>query len=103
MKRSGIKTKENIDRAALRLFLRKGIDGTSMRDVVEAAGISLGAFYNHYESKEQLAWSLFSEEWAEIAREMRQRARAQKTLRGQIGAIIAYVFEFFDMDPDRVG
>jgi AcrR family transcriptional regulator len=99
----GITTKENIDRAALRLFLRRGVDGTSMRDIVKEAGISLGAFYNHYPSKEELAWALFSEEWSGIAVEMRRRARAQKTLRGRLLAIVGYVFGLFDQDPDQVG
>lgn len=101
--RDGSDTKEKIVRAALHLFVRKGVDGASMRDVVHEAGISLGAFYNHYRSKEELAWTLFSEGWSGIATEMRRRARAEEGLRNQLRAIVGYVFAFFDEDPDQVG
>ena len=101
--RHGIATKEQIERAALRLFLRDGIDGASMREVTREAGISLGAVYNHYESKEELAWQLFLSGWSEFAFEMRRAAREKRGIRAQLQAMIGYVFNAFDEDPDRVG
>lgn len=101
--RDGIATKEQIERAALRLFLRDGIDGASMREVTREAGISLGAVYNHFESKEELAWQLFSSGWSEFALEMRRAAREKKGIRDQLRAMIGYIFQAFDDDPDRVG
>ena len=101
--RDGIATKEQIERAALRLFLRDGVDGASMRDVTREAGISLGAVYNHFESKEELAWQLFLSGWSEFAFEMRRAAREKKGIRAQLRAMISYVFKAFDDDPDRVG
>ena len=101
--RDGIATKEQIERAALRLFLRDGIDGASMRELTREAGISLGAVYNHYESKEELAWQLFASGWSEFAIEMRRAARAKNGIRAQLRAMIGYVFNSFDDDPDRVG
>lgn len=101
--RDGSETKEKIARAALRLFFRKGVDGASMRDVVHEAGVSLGAFYNHYRSKEELASTLFSEGWSGLATEMRRRVRAEEGLRNQLRAIVGYVFSFSDEDPEQVG
>lgn len=101
--RDGTHTREQIERSALHLFLHQGVAGGSMRDIVRKAGVSLGAVYNHYPSKEELAWALFSKGWSEIATEMRRRARAEKTLLAQLRAMIGYVFESFDADPDRVG
>ena len=40
--------------AALRLFAERGFDGTSMRQVSEAAGVSKANIYHHFESKEAL-------------------------------------------------
>lgn len=96
-------TKQKIEKAALHLFLQKGVDGTSMRDVVKEAGYSLGAFYNHYSSKEELAWALFSDAWYTMGREMRERIRAARALDEQLLAITNYMFEFFDKSPDLVG
>jgi len=49
---------EKILTAAENLFAKKGYNGTSMNDIVEASGQSKGAIYNHFESKEVLFLSL---------------------------------------------
>lgn len=40
--------------AALQCFLSKGFHQTSMRDIAQAAGVSLGNLYNHFPGKEAL-------------------------------------------------
>lgn len=46
--------KRQVSAAAVRLFARKGFDGTSMADIIEASGLSAGAIYGHYKSKDEL-------------------------------------------------
>ncbi len=41
-------------RAAEEVFADKGVDGAKVEDIARAAGISKGAFYLHFESKEAL-------------------------------------------------
>ncbi len=48
-----------IVRAATSLFAEKGIDGTSMRDIANAAGIREAAIYRHFTGKEELARDIF--------------------------------------------
>ncbi|MFE5671226.1 TetR/AcrR family transcriptional regulator [Agromyces sp. NPDC056523] len=43
-----------IAQAALRCFAAKGFRGTSMNDIIAASGLSAGAIYGHYASKEEL-------------------------------------------------
>ena len=50
----GMKTREAILDSALRLFLKQGYHATGMREIAREAGISLGAAYNHFSSKEQI-------------------------------------------------
>jgi TetR/AcrR family transcriptional repressor of nem operon len=38
-----------------KLMLERGIDGVSVADVMESAGLTHGGFYGHFDSKEQLA------------------------------------------------
>jgi len=47
-----------IEEVALRLFIRQGYHGTSIRDVAREAGISIGNIYNYYPTKEALYVSL---------------------------------------------
>jgi AcrR family transcriptional regulator len=49
---------EAIEEAALKLFVRQGYFGTSVRDIAKRAGVSLGNIYNYYPSKESIYVSL---------------------------------------------
>jgi TetR/AcrR family transcriptional regulator, transcriptional repressor for nem operon len=46
--------REEIVKAAARLFLERGIDGVSVPMVMAEAGLTHGGFYGHFESKEAL-------------------------------------------------
>jgi AcrR family transcriptional regulator len=39
---------------AVNLFFRKGYDATTIDDILESVGLSKGAFYHHFESKEEV-------------------------------------------------
>ena len=47
-------TLEKIQEAALAEFLDKGFQGASLRQIVKNAGVTTGAFYGYYSSKEAL-------------------------------------------------
>lgn len=47
-------TKEKIHAAATRLFVLKGFGSTSVQEIADAAGISIGLLYRHYKTKEEL-------------------------------------------------
>jgi AcrR family transcriptional regulator len=91
-------TRERIERAALKHFVEKGIAETSIRDIADEAQISLGAMYNHFDSKETLAWQLFINGWNEIGQELRRRASGQSRLSAQMRSMIEYVFHRYDED-----
>ena len=55
-----LKTLENIHNAAKAEFLEKGFLGASLRNIVKTAGVTTGAFYGYYESKEELFEALVS-------------------------------------------
>lgn len=47
-------SKQSLIDAAKGLFITKGYHGSSMRDIAEASGMSLGGFYNHFQDKEMV-------------------------------------------------
>ncbi len=53
------RTKEAIIQQALVLFQRDGYDSVTMRDLASACDSSLGAFYYHFKSKEEIVLELF--------------------------------------------
>ena len=46
--------KHQIEEAALRVFIRQGYHGTSMREIADACKVSIGNIYNYYPTKERL-------------------------------------------------
>ena len=40
--------------AAMQEFLKKGFKSASLRNIVKIAGVTTGAFYGYYDSKEDL-------------------------------------------------
>lgn len=49
-----IDTKESILQVALKLFARDGYEGVSVRNIADVLGITKGALYKHYESKQDI-------------------------------------------------
>lgn len=54
-------TLERLTQAALELFGQYGYERTSVDNIVQLAGYSKGAFYNHFSSKEELLIHLLEE------------------------------------------
>ena len=54
MENENLGTRENILRAAMAEFLDKGFQGASLRQIVKNAGVTTGAFYGYFSSKEAL-------------------------------------------------
>jgi len=50
-----VSVKSRIVDNATRVFLEKGFQGSSIQDLVDAAGVPKGSFYNHFSGKEELA------------------------------------------------
>ena len=55
-------TLENIHEAGKREFLAKGFRAASLRSIVKEAGVTTGAFYGYYKSKEELFDKLAGEQ-----------------------------------------
>ena len=49
---------------AQQLFQERGVDATTMRDIAKAAGLSLGAAYYHFPSKEALVFAFYEDNQA---------------------------------------
>ena len=46
--------REQLTESAVEVFHARGFNGCSVQDIVEAAGVPKGSFYNHFKSKEAL-------------------------------------------------
>jgi TetR/AcrR family transcriptional repressor of nem operon len=55
----GTETRNRMITKAAPLFNRKGFEGCSMQDIVEAVGLEKGSLYGHFPTKEALASASF--------------------------------------------
>lgn len=53
-----MKTKDDIMDAAEHLFMLKGYSGTSVQDILNVVGLTKGAFFHHFPSKQDLATAI---------------------------------------------
>ena len=90
--------KSRIDETAQRLFVQRGVAETSIREIAAAAGVSQGAMYNHYQSKEELAWTLFSNSFSELGEDARRLVHEHTGIDARLRAMIRYIFNRFDQD-----
>lgn len=68
-------TKRNsIARAALELFVEKGVEGATTREIARRAGAAEGTMFRHFASKEELAWRLFDDNLALVMKDLEAAA-----------------------------
>jgi AcrR family transcriptional regulator len=70
-------TRERLLEAAVRVFLRRGLQGSSVEEIAAEAGFTRGAFYSNFKSKEELFVELLQDrvyrQYAEMADEAQAR------------------------------
>lgn len=76
--------------AALQCFLVKGFHQTSMRDIAQAAGVSLGNLYNHFPGKEAIILAVAVAESEELAPLMQQLVSAD----GERAQVLVFLQDF---------
>jgi AcrR family transcriptional regulator len=81
-------TRHRIEAAAVRLFVEKGVAETTVRDIAQAVGVSEGALYRHFVSKEQLVWLLFERHYVEFGARLVGLAEAEASTRAKLAAMI---------------
>jgi len=59
----GDETRERIIAKAAELFNQRGLEGTSLADLMEATGLEKGGIYRHFSSKEAVAAEAFDYAW----------------------------------------
>ena len=92
-------TRQRIEDAATRLFVKKGITETSVRDITREVGLSEGALYRHFTSKEDLVWQIFEQNYLRFARELEAVAASEPTAARKVSAMIRGFCRAHDQDP----
>lgn len=91
-------TKDRLLAQALRLFARRGIDGVSIADLAEAAGVSKSNVLHHFRSKE----ALYGAALDRVGEELAERATRAAEAADPPEAIERELTDWADTLPDQV-
>jgi len=98
-RQDGEATRARIYATALDLFRRKGFDRATMRDVARAAGVSLGATYHYFPSKEAIALAFYREHQERHVEAARRSLASARSLRDRLDAVFVSALDV--RGPDR--
>ncbi|MFF4602891.1 TetR/AcrR family transcriptional regulator [Streptomyces sp. NPDC001339] len=78
--RKKARTRQALADAAVRLFTERGFDNVGVREVAEAADVSLSTLFKHFPSKEALVFDLDADVESALVTAVRDRAPGQSVL-----------------------
>jgi AcrR family transcriptional regulator len=81
-----------IVRAATSLFAERGIDGTSMRDIAEAAGVREAAIYRHFAGKDELCREIFLSWYGWYCEELQRIVDGPRGTEDKLREIVGHEF-----------
>lgn len=99
---SPVSTEERIKEAAKTVFLEKGFDGTTTRDIAQAAGINSALMNYYFRSKEKLFQSIFNDMCTLMFEGMLRIFNQPMSLKEKISAFIDHEFQMMNSNPNLV-
>ena len=96
------KKKEAICRVATRLFVEKGFEKTSIRDIAEACKMNSSGLYYYFEDKEAILYTILIEIMDESLARMQEIANRDVPLKKKIYAAIDLHTDIYGADPIRM-
>ena len=95
-----LNTEKRIKEAARKVFMEKGFDGTTSRDIAEAAGINVALTNYYFRSKEKLFQMIFEDAHREFFHESHELLQKPISLREKIPQLMAADFNLFSKTPN---
>jgi AcrR family transcriptional regulator len=99
MKRD-LSTEEKIKAAAKKVFMTKGFDGCSVRDIAKEVGSNVALLNYYFRSKEKLFELIFEGAMSDFLQSMIEVFSSNLTLQEKLEQLIDEEFEFFMEHPE---
>jgi AcrR family transcriptional regulator len=95
MQQRSEETRDRLLQAALNSFAEQGYDATGVAEICQRAGVSKGAFYYHFASKQALFVALLEQWLAALDREMARLAPPAATAVENLQAMVGLLQQVF--------
>ena len=93
------RTRERILDAAAAAFARSGYEGTSLNELVRESGLTKGAFYFHFGSKEELALETFRYKQEQLVERTLAEAGEEADAVAELQAVLRIRARVYASDP----
>ncbi len=93
------RTREQILEVAAAAFARDGYAGTSLNELIRASGLTKGAFYFHFDSKEALALATFRHKQAQLIERVMAQVEDEPDAIAELRALIRVRTRAYGDDP----
>ncbi len=97
-----VSKKQDIEKAAVQIFARKGTTATSMRDIAGQANVTEGALYRHFPGKAAMILELFQKCIEEVGKELEFFLTTSSTPGQGIERGIEFLFHYYSENPDKM-
>ena len=87
--------KQRLLRAALDLFTERGYAATSVREIVDAAGVTKPVLYYYFKNKEDIYLELFREPFVYFSKVLEDAYNEKGSVRERIVRLFDLIFELF--------
>jgi AcrR family transcriptional regulator len=95
-------SKQELLKAALKLFARDGVRESSIRAVAEEAGFTNPVLFKYFEGKDALALHLFERCYLRLVRESMGALAEGGTFRARLGRLMTRILALLDESPEAV-
>jgi len=97
--------RRQIVRAAITLFARKGFEGTTTKEIAQAAGVSEALIFRHFPTKQDLYAAIMDQQMKDCRRSFQQQLRAAMAHRDDRAFLVRLAEEIlrtYREDPDFI-
>jgi AcrR family transcriptional regulator len=91
--------RQDVMEAALRLFVEKGIEGTSTREIAQLAHAGEGTMFRHFASKEDLAWHLFHDNLSSFMKQLEAVTVLQTSAKAKVRSMVEAGYTLYETNP----
>jgi len=93
-------TKNQLIHAFIRLAAEKGASHATTSAIAREAGITEGAIYRHYASKEELRWAAYKHTVQSMASQKQHLVTSDQPIQERIYSWIELTFAYYDHQPE---
>ncbi len=92
-------TRENLLNQALTLFSERGYSATSIRDIIQAAGVTQPTLYYHFTDKRSLFEELIKRHYEDSQQQLEHIIETEVGCEARLRIFVQQSFEFCNADP----